>query len=185
MVFSKDFDSIAAMESHLKGLQEKKDQLETLIRNVTKTISAMKGTDIMTDEEKFEGFKEKLIEENEEKYGEELREKYGEETVSNSNARIKGMTQEDYEAVQKLSDDLRETLKAACEIGDPGSELAMQACELHKRWLTYFWDHYSREAHRGIAEMYVADPRFTEYYEKIIPGGAVFLRDAIKIFTEQ
>ena len=34
----------------------------------------------MTDKEKFEGLKKRLIEENEEKYG-EIREKYGEECV--------------------------------------------------------------------------------------------------------
>ena len=35
----------------------------------------------MSDEEKFGGFKKKLVEENEKKYGLEVREKYGEEAV--------------------------------------------------------------------------------------------------------
>jgi hypothetical protein len=30
--------------------------------------------------------------------------------------------------------------------------------------------------------MYVDDPRFTAYYDKIAPGCAGFLRDAVKIF---
>ena len=33
----------------------------------------------MSDREKFAGFKQKMIEENEEKYGKEIREKYGDE----------------------------------------------------------------------------------------------------------
>jgi hypothetical protein len=34
--------------------------------------------------------------------------------------------------------------------------------------------------HVGLAEMYIADPRFTSTYEKIAPGLAQYLHDAIK-----
>lgn len=34
--------------------------------------------------------------------------------------------------------------------------------------------------HVGLAEMYLADPRFTATYEKIAPGLAQYLHDAIK-----
>ena len=38
-----------------------------------------------------------------------------------------------------------------------------------------YWDKYSKEAHIGVTQMYVDDPRFSEYYERIAPGCAVFL----------
>ncbi len=69
------------------------------------------------------------------------------------------------------------------ESGDPDGELAQKACALHKEWLLNFWPQYSQEAHMGLAQMYVDDPRFTVYYDKIAPGCAVFLRDAMRIFT--
>jgi len=93
-----------------------------------------------------------------------------------------GMSKEQYTELEKLSLEVNETLKTAFEQGDPSSELAQKACELHKRWLCYFWDEYSKEAHLAVAQMYVDDPRFTECYDKIIPGCAVFLRDAVKIY---
>jgi hypothetical protein len=34
-----------------------------------------------------------------------------------------------------------------------------------------------------IIEMYVDDERFTAYYNKIAPGCAAFLRDAMRIYT--
>lgn len=34
-------------------------------------------------------------------------------------------------------------------------------------------------AHAGLGDMYVADPRFTEYYEKRAPGLAEFVKSAI------
>ena len=138
----------------------------------------------MTDKEKFIGFGQKLVEENEKRYGAEIRAKYGEEAVNRSNAKVRGMSREQYAEAEKLSLELNKTLKAAYEQGDPSGELAQKACELHKRWLSYFWDHYSKEAHIGLAQMYVDDPRFTAYYDKIAPGCAPFFRDAITVYCK-
>jgi hypothetical protein len=142
----------------------------------------MKGETTMSDSEKFEGFKQNLIDENEKKYGEEVRAKYGSEVVDRSNAKVKGMTKEQYAEVERLSQEVNDTLKAAFEQGDPSGVLAQKACELHNNWLCYFWDGYSKEAHLNVTQMYVDDPRFTEYYDKIAPGCAVFLRDAVKVY---
>ena len=142
----------------------------------------MKGEITMSDKEKFEGFKQKLIDDNEKQYGEETRAKYGDDVIERSNAKVKGMTEEQYVEVENLSQEFNKMLKMAFEQGDPTSELAQKACELHKYWLCYFWDSYSKEAHIGLAQMYVDDPRFTEYYDKIAYGCAVFLRDAVQIY---
>ena len=178
----KDFDGLSALQNHLTALREKRARLDCLIDNVQKSISAMKGETEMTDEEKFEGFKEKLISDNEQEYGGEIREKYGDEAVGRSNAKLKNMTKEQYDELEALTQELNNTLKAAFEQGDPGGELAQKACALHKKWLCFYWDHYSKEAHRGVAQMYVDDPRFTAYYDAVAPGCAVFLRDAVRIF---
>lgn len=178
------FDATKSLKEHLLKLEQNKVNLEVLINNVKKTILSKNGGDIMSDEEKFQGFKNKMIEENEEKYGEEIREKYGDEEVNSSNQKVKNMSKEDYDKVQKLSLEFNETLKLAFKQGDPTSDLAMKACKLHKEWLTYFWNSYSKEAHKGIAQMYVDDQRFTKYYDKIALGSAVFLRDAINYYLE-
>lgn len=185
LVSSKNFDREAALINHLTALRSKRDQLDTLILNLEKTIKSAKGEIEMNDNEKFEGFKKKLIDDNERQYGAEVREKYGEDTVNASNAKIKGMTKEQYEEVEKLSLEVNETLKAAFEEGDPTGTLAQKACELHKKWLCYFWPSYSKEAHKGLGQMYVDDPRFTAYYDKIAPGCAVFLRDALLVYCKE
>lgn len=78
---------------------------------------------MMSNEEKFEAFKEKLIEENEQKYGEEIRQKYGENVVSKSNEKFRNMSKEDYERFVQLGDEILELLAKAYEIGDPTSPL--------------------------------------------------------------
>ncbi len=177
------FDAIAALKTHQKKLIEKRKQLDLLINNVNKTIGAKEGRITMSDKEKFEGFKQKLVDENENKYGNEIRDKYGDEEVNQSNVKLKNMTEEEFEQVTSLAEEIHTTLAEAMKLGDPSSEIAQKAADLHKQWLTYYWPTYSKEAHAGVAQMYVADERFKAYYDRDQKGVAEFLRDAILIYT--
>ncbi|OPZ87493.1 MAG: HTH-type transcriptional activator mta [Firmicutes bacterium ADurb.Bin419] len=183
IVSSPSFNASNALIGHREKLLAKREQLDLLIANIDRTIEAMEGRITMSDKEKFEGFKQKLIDDNEKKYGKEIREKYGNEQIDKSNNKIKGMTPEQYAEVEKLSAEVLSTLKEAYKTGDPSSELAQKAADLHRQWLCYFWNSYSKEAHAGVAQMYVDDERFTAYYDKVQPGTAQFLRDAILIYT--
>ncbi|MEO3110982.1 TipAS antibiotic-recognition domain-containing protein, partial [Turicibacter sanguinis] len=139
----------------------------------------------MTDKQKFEGLKKQLIEENEQRYGQELREKYGEDVINHSNKQFKNLSKEQYEAMNQLSYEILALLEEAMETNNPESELAQVLAKKHHEWLGYTWPSYSKEAHAGLAQMYVADPRFTAYYdEKIKPGAAQFLCDAILVYTK-
>lgn len=183
IVLAPSFDKAEALREHREKLLEKREQLDVLISNVDKTIAQNEGRIVMSDKEKFEGFKQKLVDDNEAKYGKEIREKYGEDTVNKSNQKVKGMTQEEYDEVTKLTVEVKETLYEAFKTGDPAGELAQKAADLHRQWLCYYWDSYSKEAHAGVAQMYVDDPRFTAYYDEKQPGAAEFLRDAVFIYT--
>lgn len=177
------FNRAEALRKHREKLLEKRTQLDLLIGNVEKTIASIEGRTIMSDQEKFEGFKQKLIDDNEKKYGEEIRKKYGDEAVDKSNEKLKKMTREQYEEAVRLEKEYLELLLAAFKTGDPGSEQAQRAADLHRRWLGCYWDRYTREAHAGVARMYVDDERFAAYYDKKQPGLAAFLRDAVLIYT--
>jgi DNA-binding transcriptional MerR regulator len=183
IVTSPSFDSRAALNEHYEKLLEKRNQLDLLIANVEKTIALTEGRINMSDKEKFEGFKKKMIDENEKKYGIEIREKYGRDEVEKSNAKLMNMTQEEYNEITALAEQVQSTLAEAFKTGDPAGELAQKSADLHKKWLTYYWDGYTKEAHAGLAQMYVDDERFTAYYDKEQPGTAEFLRDAILIYT--
>jgi len=183
IITSPSFDEVRALKEHREKLLMKRKQLDLLIKNVEKSIESAEGRIKMSDKEKFEGFKKKMIEENEKKYGKEIREKYGEEAVRKSNAKLMNMTKEQFDEAQRLSQRMMETLEAAFATGDPAGELAQKAADLHRQWLCFYWDSYSKEAHAGLAQMYVDDERFTAYYDQKQPGMAKFLRDAILIYT--
>ena len=57
---------------------------------------------------------------------------------------------------------------------------AMDGAEAHRQQINDAFYDCSYEIHVGLAEMYLADPRFTATYEKIAPGLAQYLHDAIK-----
>ena len=183
IVTKTSFDEAAALKEHLNHLLKQREQLNRLIVNVEKTIEYRKGNVKMNDKEKFEGFKQKLVSDNEEKYGREIREKYGEEQVNESNQKLLNMTKEQYEEFEKLGQEVLDTLAAAFVTGDPAGELGQKTAELHRKWLCYTWKSYNKEAHAGLAQMYVDDERFTAYYDKKQPGMAAFLRDAILVYT--
>jgi len=92
IVTSPSYNVAEALKEHHEKLLEKREQLDSLILNVQKTIARTEGRIIMTDKEKFEGFKQKTVAENEAKYGKEIREEYGDETVNKSNQKVMGMS---------------------------------------------------------------------------------------------
>lgn len=174
---------VAALKDHRIKLLKKKKQIEILLSNVNNTIALKEGVMKMSDKEKFEGFKSDLIDKNEKSYGKEIRKKYGDNVVDESNKKFQGMSQEKYNEFIKLAEDINIKLLEAFKSGDPTSKLAQEVAELHKNWLLYTWTKYSKEAHAGLAEMYVYDERFKAYYDKDQDGLAEFLRDSILYYV--
>jgi DNA-binding transcriptional MerR regulator len=183
MMASPSFDVKEALKEHHEKLLAKQKQLIQLIGNVEKTMKTLEGRMTMSDKEKFEGFKSKLVSDNEAKYGTEIREKYGDEIIDQSNAKLMNMTEEDYRHMIEIENKLFSTLKEALKEGNPAGKTAQNAADLHRQWLTFNWPEYKKEAHAGLADMYIADERFTAYYDKVQVGATAFLREAILIYT--
>ena len=178
-----NFDRINALKEHKIKLLEKRKQIDMLLDNVERTLLSLDGGCKMSDKEKFKGFKKTVIDENEKKYGKEIRSKYGDETIDKCNEKFMKMSEEEYNEAEALAKEIIEQLIEAKKIGDPSSKEAKALAELHKKWLCIYWDKYSKEAHVGVAQMYVYDERFKEYYDKHGDGLAEFLRDAIVEYT--
>ena len=180
------FNRLAALSSHLAELNKRRDRLTRLIDSVEKTILHEKGKVIMSDKEKFEAFKKDLIRENEEKYGTEARQKYGGKRVEESNARMMNLTREQYDKMQALAAQIISGLEQAVQQkADPAKEAGRRLAQMHKDWLSFTWNEYSREAHLGLAQMYVDDERFTAHYDSRVKGCAAFLRDAVTAFVKE
>lgn len=186
IIYDGEFDLLEALSEHLRELERQKQHTESLIRMVRRTMRQMKGECMMSDAEKFEAFKEKLVRENEERYGEEIRRKYGDDEIDESNRRLMGMSQEDYERFQTLGREILERLEDGVkESIQPDSEKAGRIVALHKEWLGMTWKEYKKEAHKAVANGYIKDERFKAYYDRETEGCALLLQKAVQYWADR
>lgn len=116
-------------------------------------------------------------------HAEEAREKWGDtEAYRQSQERVKTMTKEDFAAIGVKHDTLMRAIVAHMPEG-PQSPVIQELIAQHYDNLRVFYEP-TPELYRGLAEMYVSDPRFSANYEKYAPGLAVFMRDAMIYFAE-
>lgn len=183
IIHDKDFDMVKAMEEHLLNLEKQKKETESLIQTVKKTIQHMKGQCEMSNKEKFQALKDKMVSDNEKTYGAEARQKYGDEAVDNSNKNWMNLSDEKFERWQELDKEILEKLEAAVIANKKAdSEEAKEIAKLHKEWITISLPNYNAQMHKGIAAMYIADERFTKYYDKNVKGCALLLSEAVKFW---
>lgn len=118
---------------------------------------------------------------NEKAYGEELRAAHGNEVIDAANKRYVGMGEAAHLRADELELAIKEQLRRALETGDEHDPEAEQLVRMHATWLQMYWPEglYSPEAHRSLADGYLADERFQRYYDAVAPGAARFLRDAV------
>ena len=164
-------------------LDEIKEILEQPNFNVEQALHHYKGEINMSDQQKFEAFKQQKVQENEEKYGKEIREKYGNETIEQANKKYLNLTEKDMQAMQNVEKDLFSKLAMYQKSPKLTSQLAQEIFQLHKDWLMYSWSSYSPEAHKGLGLMYVGDERFTSYYEQHGAGFAEALNAIIQNYA--
>ena len=138
----------------------------------------------MSNNHTFQNMKNDLIAQNETTYGKEIRQRFGDKTMDASNRKLSGLTEAQWLHQQQLAEQILAELTFLTPQNDPATPRAQALCELHKQWLQVFWPNeiYSPQAHLSLAETYLADQRFTAYYDQAAPGAARFLRDALVIF---
>ena len=179
------FNREEALRSHYEKLLQKRHQIDLLLENLKQSLDEEKGRIRMKDKDKFQGFKEKKLKENEEKYGKEIREKYGDDMVEKSNAKYMGSSKEQHDRAELLSSEILEKLKTLTGNVPADSEEGKTLAELHKEWLMLYWPVYDVEAHQGQGDMYVEDERFKAFYDAAVEGAAAYLRDCIYAYTKK
>jgi DNA-binding transcriptional MerR regulator len=102
-----DFDLVTALKSHKTALKDRRDRLTTLLGTIDKTISKLKGEQIMvTDEELYAGFPK----EQAEAYRQEAAAKYGAKVVEDSENNLRKMTKADWANEKGEAEDIARTL---------------------------------------------------------------------------
>jgi len=174
LLTSPKFSRQEAFEMQRKMLLEKRQQLDSMINTIEKTIQHEKGEVVLTNEEKFKGF-----DFSENPYEQEARERWGDKAVDVSQKKVAQFGQEIQEEMNRIYFNLAELRNTL-----PSSDDAQEAIGDWFNMLNNNFGTYSLEAFKGLGEMYVADERFTKNIDQFGEGLAVFMRDAMATFAE-
>jgi DNA-binding transcriptional MerR regulator len=171
------FDRLEALRMQRRMLEEKSARLASMARAVEIAIDAAEGGVRMDAEGMFEAFGEFDPKE----YEKEAQERWGTtDAYKESARRTKRYAKDDWVEVRKGMDEVNTGLAALMDAGVPADDpRAMDLAERHRLVIDERFYPCSHETHCGLAEMYVADPRFTATYDKVRSGLARYMHDAI------
>ena len=180
-------DPRADPASHLRNqyrlVRERIARLEQVLGHLEKLMEVQHMGINLTPEEQLEVFGENWPGDE---YAAEAEQRWGDtDAWRQSQQRTSAMSKDDWLAVKAETEALEAELAAAMTEGvAPTDQRAMDLAERHRLAIERFYD-VSYEMHRGLAEMYVADPRFTRHFDDRAPGLAQWLRDAIVANSER
>lgn len=160
-----NYSELGALNTQKQLLITQRKHLDSLLANIQNTIDNYKGDITMTDTEKFAAFKEKAIVDNEKEFGKEIREKYGDEEIRQANLKYGNLTEIQFDQMKTLEKQMIADLNKLVLVPEMDSKLAKKIYQEHRDWLGFSWPNYSKEAHRGLVQMYVNDRRFAKYYD--------------------
>ncbi|MCX5377595.1 MerR family transcriptional regulator [Streptomyces sp. NBC_00091] len=158
-------------------LSERIARLQRMAAAVEHAMEAKKMGINLTPEERFEVFGDK----DPEQYAEEAEQRWGgTEAYAESQRRAATYTKDDWKRIMGEVDAWGVRYAALVGAGEPAEgEAAMDMAEEHRLHITKWYYDCPYEMHICLGDMYVADERFTAFYEAMAPGLAEHLRDAI------
>ena len=112
-------------------------------------------------------------------YADEAKERWP-DMYAESQARTSRYSKEQWQEATAEMDGLSRRFAALLESGAaPTAAEAKDVAEAHRLHIDRWYYSCSHETHTGLADMYVADQRFTEYWENHATGLARYVHDAI------
>jgi DNA-binding transcriptional MerR regulator len=149
-------------------------RLAGLARALDRAIATVEQGDEQQEETMFIGF-------DPSEYEDEARERWGHtDAYQQSARRMASYDEEQWSEIKAQAEAIARRLAELKRSGQPADgEPARVAAQQARRHINRWFYPCSAEMHRALGEMYVTDPRFAASYERVEPGLAVYVRDAI------
>ncbi len=114
-------------------------------------------------------------------YEEEAQARWSEtDAYKESTKRLTTYSAEDIEMAKKEMSEATAQILDAMLAGLPATDArALAGAEAHRKSISDWWYDCSYEMHVNLAQMYVADERFSAFYENMHSGLAQYVHDAI------
>lgn len=177
-----EFDRRDALLMQRQLLAEKAQRLDAMINAVNAALAAHERGETMNGEEilrPFGGFEPA-------QYEDEVRERWGTTAAyRESLRRTRRYSKQDWEAMKAESDRISQELADALAAGlAPADPRVTALAERHREHIAKWFYPCSPAMHGALAELYVADARFTQGFDRLRPGLARYVRDAVRANAE-
>jgi MerR family transcriptional regulator, thiopeptide resistance regulator len=171
-----DNDPVAQLRVQHGLVLERMKRLARIAAVLEKTMEAHAMGIRLTAQEMLEVFGEQDPTE----HADEARERWGDtDAYRQSGERTSSYGKDDWLRIKAEQEAVEARFAVAMAAGLPSDDpAATGAAEAHRLQIGNFYD-CSPEMHVGLAQMYLADPRFTAHYEQRSPGLAQYVHDAI------
>jgi DNA-binding transcriptional MerR regulator len=163
------FDVLAALVQQRRLLEQKSVRLRAVLDAIDDAIDSVKKGTPVNEEKMFDAFEA------------EAKDRWGDTPAyQESKRRTSRYGKKEWAQIKAESEVLQSELAAAMNGGvKPTDAKAMALAERHRQHISKWFYDCSYAIHRGLAEMYVADERFTQNIDKTHKGLAAFQRAAI------
>jgi MerR family transcriptional regulator, thiopeptide resistance regulator len=172
-----DTDVLAHLQRQHSLLLEQAERIEHTVKAVEELMNAHRQGIQLTAEEQVEIFGTTAFSEE---YATEAEERWSDtDAWKQSQQRVSKFTKQDWLDIKAEGDALLADLaQAKRERVQPGSEEANDLAARHRASIERFYE-CGDEMHRCLVEMYLADERFTRYYDDVEPGLTQFVHDIV------
>lgn len=172
------YDRRSALAAQRELLRERQERTDRIIRGVDRALAALEEEKQMETTEMFEGLEEFDLSQ----YEEEAKQRWGDtDAYKESMRRTRRYGKGDWARIRDEGDTVVNGLAQLLAGGaHAAGRAAMELAEEHRCHIDRWFYPCNHAMHRGLAEMYTADARFMEYFEKRAEGLAAFVQDAIR-----
>jgi DNA-binding transcriptional MerR regulator len=178
-----DFDTIEALQNHIKFLLEKKERINSMLKTVDKTIQFIKGETKMKHQELYEGFSSGKAE----TFRNEAIDKWAKDTVIHAEKSLLKLSREDIRSLKSEQDQVIKRLESLA-IKDPESKDAQDLITEHYRITRRFWGTSAKkdpqaEAYSGLGRLFAEDNRYLASNGITDPETIRFISEAMIYFA--
>lgn len=172
-LLKEDIDNLKILEQQRELILNEKEKFEVILHNIEKTIKNYKGEEVMSIEEKFNGFKKEDLN----KYENQAVGKYGKDTVEESKRR---QAEREERVSEEFNDVFRSMAKFKNEnIDIEEKKVQAKVDDLYNHMNEYAFD-CSVEIFLYIGKGYSQNPEFKSNIDKFGEGVAEYTSKAIE-----
>lgn len=179
MMHNPSFNKKEAFILQRKMLIEKRNKLDKMIENIDKTLQHLMGETQYTYKERFENMNRKISQ-----YEEEARHRWGNQAVDEVSSKLTNLSKDEQIELSDSWDNIFNKLASLRNHTPKSKEVQIEI----KQWYDFLnenFSNYSLDAFYGLGQLYIQDERFTKHIDRYGEGLALFMSEAMKVFTAQ